>query len=293
MTTEISESEIYANIDAAIEEAGIIPESKEADQVDEKPAQNKESESTEALGEYAEPDDVAIAAEKGWKPKDQYEGDPSKWVDAAEFNRRTELFDRIGTISKENKDLKRKLDLLANHTKTVEEKTRERVLAELKAKQREAVSLGDEETFDAVDKQIEEIKKQELPDFEAEVKPEEPKQGEVPQVVKDFAERNKWFEKDREMSDFMVFKTETIIRRDNLPLEEAMKLAEAEVKKTFAHKFVNPKKNEPSRVMSNSNESRPAKLTLSSLTSEQRSVWHALKGSMTEQEFLSQLESIA
>ena len=49
------------------------------------------------------------ALNSGWVPKDQFNGDEHKWVDAAEYLRRGELFKKIESQSKELKDVKRAL----------------------------------------------------------------------------------------------------------------------------------------------------------------------------------------
>lgn len=53
--------------------------------------------------------EVEVAArEMGWRPKEEFRGDPEKWVEAEEFVRRGENF--IPLLRKSNADLKGKLD---------------------------------------------------------------------------------------------------------------------------------------------------------------------------------------
>jgi len=84
-----------------------------------------------------------------------------------------------------------------------------------------------------------------------------------------------------------------MVRTRGLNLDEAIDLAEAEVKQVFAAKFKNPNKDRPSSVLSGNRETRPKGKAISDLTSEQKTVWYSLKGTMSEEEFLSQLEKIA
>ena len=41
------------------------------------------------------------AIEMGWKPKDNFDGEETDFIDAAEFVRRKPLFDKIDTVGKD------------------------------------------------------------------------------------------------------------------------------------------------------------------------------------------------
>lgn len=297
-------SDIISQIDDAIDEAGIVVE----DEAEQDPEATDEAENDEAL-EYIEdaddqgedqsdkPDQMSEseqqAREKGWRPKEEFDGNPDDWVSHKEFNQRTELYDKISHQSKTIKNLNKKLDALIKHNEGLAERTRKKTLEELKAKQREAVQHGDTEAFEEAEKQIEEVSSEDvftLEEDETEQETEQAQQIEIPQVVQDFAAKNKWFEKDKEMTDFMIWKTQQVIQSEGLTLEDALPVAEKHVKQTFAHKFRNPNKSKPTSVMGGSNKPATSnRKSISSLTPEQKSVWHTLKGTMTEQEFLDQL----
>ena len=312
-TAEMSLSDIVADIDAAVDaetgdesqlELDLQPQqdegeqdvSEESDQVTEQSDTDEQAPDTEEIpSELSESEQSARAA--GWRPKDEFNGPKDKWVNHDEFNRRAELFDKIGSQNKAIKDLNKKLDALINHNQSLETKTREKVLAELEAQKREAIGFGDTEAFDAVEAKIEELEKQEstlkVEDDEPEQAPAQPEQQEIPKPIKDFAERNNtWFEKDREMTEFAVFKVQQATNA-GIPINEALEQAEASVKSMFASKLApapNPRKSKPAAVMSGQNESRPStNKQFSDLTSEQKQVWQALKGTMSLDDFLSQI----
>jgi len=44
------------------------------------------------------------ARASGWRPKEEFEGDPDEWVDAGEFVRRKPLFDQIHNLKKQAKE---------------------------------------------------------------------------------------------------------------------------------------------------------------------------------------------
>jgi hypothetical protein len=57
--------------------------------------------------------DEQRAMEHGWRPKEEWEGDPEDWVSAREFNRRGELFARIAKYGNENKEMRDSFTTLA------------------------------------------------------------------------------------------------------------------------------------------------------------------------------------
>ena len=55
------------------------------------------------------------AREQGWRPKEEFDGDESKWRPAKEFVERGELFGKIDSLGKELKDTKKALKMLQEH----------------------------------------------------------------------------------------------------------------------------------------------------------------------------------
>src|SRR5512138_1524244 len=56
-----------------------------------------------------------VAREKGWRPKEEYEGDHEAWVDAEEFIKRQPLFDKIKSQSKKLKELEKTIEAISVH----------------------------------------------------------------------------------------------------------------------------------------------------------------------------------
>ena len=74
------------------------------------------------------------AREQGWKPKEEYEGDPSKWVSAETFVAKGELIDRIEALGKKLKDSEKTINLLKEHHARVKESEFKNAVAFLKAR---------------------------------------------------------------------------------------------------------------------------------------------------------------
>lgn len=61
------------------------------------------------------------AIEQGWIPREEFDGDPDKFIDAAEFVRRGELFKKIESQSREVKQLRQALEAFKQHHSKVKE----------------------------------------------------------------------------------------------------------------------------------------------------------------------------
>lgn len=153
------------------------------------------------------PDPVEVTARaKGWKPKEEYTGDPGLYVDAKEFLGREPLFDRMRTLLKENKEIKKTVDAMARHfNKNVEREVNAKI-AELQYQKKEAVKTGDVAQVEAIDKAID-IEKERKAEVTAPTRPEV-----APDVVA-WVEANPWYLKDPEMHDFAVSYQDAYMKR--------------------------------------------------------------------------------
>lgn len=109
--------------------------------------------------------DEELARSLGWRPKAEYEGD-KPWKDFQEFldERENNLqFARVtnSRLRKLNRDLTRQNKRMAaavEQVKGFEERAYQRALADLKAKQEQAVEEGDTDAFRKLDKEIDELR---------------------------------------------------------------------------------------------------------------------------------------
>lgn len=229
------------------------------------------------------------ARASGWRPKEEWVAqgrDPDEWVDAGEFNRRKPLFEALKKRGDEAKELKKQLEKVAAYAARAEELGRKRAIEELEAKRLQAVEVGDTEAFKAADDQLRELEKQAPEPVEP-----EPAEPEIPEEIKDFAKRNAlWFEKDVEMTEFSVERTR-YYRTKGMPMGEALAKAEADVKRFYSDKFVNPNKEKPSPVAPNNAERRPARYGYNNLSAEQKAVFATLKNHMTLDEYIAGLKA--
>lgn len=140
------------------------------------------------------------AREMGWRPLEEYEGDPEKWVSAQSFVDRKPLFDKIDSQNKRVKALEKSLQdhnatlkELAEHHKKVAETSYKKAMADLKAERRAAVRAGDHELVEAIEDQIDNLKPEEVP----EIKTPEPQP--YTQEINEWMSENSWYNSNKEM----------------------------------------------------------------------------------------------
>jgi hypothetical protein len=182
------------------------------------------------------------AIEGGWKPLEEWEGNPEDWVDAKTFNQRGEYMDRIKSQSSLIKKLEKKQSLLekdmqalAEHHRNVQEIERKRALDELKDLKRQALDLGDTVKVVDIDDKIDELKRSKA----APVTPQTATPEIHPEVT-EWIEENTWYESDKIMTAAYNAILEDLInetpRLKNTPTK-AMDMAKEMLQEEMPHKF--------------------------------------------------------
>jgi len=175
------------------------------------------------------------AIEQGWIPKDEFDGDEAKFIDAPEFLRRGELFSKIEKQSKELKAVRKALEAFSQHHSKVKEMEYERALKALKAERRQATIDGDAERALILEDKIEEIRdEKDRIVREGQVKIEEPDQytAEFTQWVN----RNPWYETNRAMRAAADALGKQFYNEGHSPAE-VLEMVEEEMKREFSSKF--------------------------------------------------------
>lgn len=129
--------------------------------------------------------DEALARALGWRPKDEFTGNPDNWVPADRFA--AKMRTRMDTVDK----LQQRLDAVERSkeeeiagVKRLAKAAYDRDIARLQADRKQAVEMGEVETFERIDKEIDDLQKT--------VQPQPAKPQVAPEVVA-FQARNPWF----------------------------------------------------------------------------------------------------
>jgi len=230
------------------------------------------------------------AREQGWKPKEEYEGDPDKWRPAKEFVERGELFGKIDIMGRELKETKKALKLLQEHNTKIKETEYKRAVDELKALQKKHLEEGNSDGY----LETTEL----LTDIKAEQKAREvtaqntPKQPDI--RFTEWVDQNKWYSSDAEMRDYAdVVGMGYAQKNPGLDPEDVLKFVTAQVKARYRDKFQNPNRNKPSTVEGTNTTSSP-KTNSFELTDDERKVMNTFirTGAMTKEEYIAQVKQM-
>jgi len=182
-----------------------------------------EVEATEAVEvEQAEPVTVeGLAGEMGWRPKEDWKGDPDKWKPAHEYMRAT-----VDVNRKLGNRLKGVEDQLARVARTSVSITEREV-----AKERERLMQEREEAFDAGDRDAFQKAERELAKVATVAPPT------VPDETHSFIERNaNWFQKDQEATAWAINRTNELAAT-GLGHARQLAIVEREAKTMFPEFF--------------------------------------------------------
>lgn len=179
-------------------------------------------------GEEAQPDPIAdLAKSMGWRPKDQFKGDPNLWKPADEYIRAGGEIQR--GQSRELKDLRATMDNIARTNAAIVQSTIEAEREKLVAKYNQAVEDGDGQAAWKVGQEIHKLngKAQQLVSPQPKVPPPE---------VNDWVGRNSWFTQDPLARDLALNVAERYAQAGKTA-EEQLQAAEREVKRVYPHLF--------------------------------------------------------
>jgi len=229
------------------------------------------------------------ARAQGWRPKEEYEGDPAKWRDAKSFVERGELFGKIDSMGKELKETRKALKLLQEHHTKVKETEYKRAVDELKALQKRHLEEGNSDGYLETTELLTDLKaEQKARDVVAQVTPAQPDQRFVSWV-----NENQWYSKDAELREYAdVVGMGYAQKNPGLDPEDVLKFVTAQVKSRFRDKFVNPNRTKPSAVEGGTTQVN----TKSSfeLSDDERKVMGTFvrAGVMSKEEYIAQVKQM-
>ena len=190
------------------------------------------------VGKENAPDPTEVAArEKGWRPKEEFAGDPEDWVDAKEFVSREPLYKALHKANREIKRVKREQDTFKQLYDKLENTAKEKAIAELREQLRVAAEEKDIEAALSIKDKITEL---EVKSEESAVKNEE---------FETWLESNDWYESDEDLRDFADGMGFALVKKNkDMPLEQIYEKVTKAAKEAFPNKFGNPNKTKPNAV---------------------------------------------
>ena len=186
------------------------------------------------------------ARDQGWKPKEEFEGDSSKWVSAETFVAKGELIDRIESLGKKLKDSEKTIKMLSEHHAKVKESEFNRAIDFLKKQKKDAYETGDVDKIIEIDDKIAETKETQKQQRVLDVA--ENNNAPHPDFV-DWVTENKWYEKNSEMrADADTFGEAYARNNPNKTPKEVLEYVTSKIKRTYKEEFQNQNRNRLSSV---------------------------------------------
>lgn len=178
------------------------------------------------------------AIEMGWRPIEEWQGDPEDFVDAKEFVQRKSFYDRISTQSSEIKELKKTLSEFSEHFRKVEDYTRKQVLDELRSAKREALEVGNTDEVIRIDEAITDFKVNEKElERQKEAKKAQEQNQPAPELM-EWQARNKWYTTNADMTRYAdVIARGLVAANPNADRGDLLKEIEREVRQRFPDEF--------------------------------------------------------
>lgn len=252
------------------------------DEIENQPAEGQEAPETSPV------EQEALA--QGWVPKEQFNGEEHKWVDASEFLRRGELFKKIELQNRELKDVKKALIEMKKLHADVREVEYKRALETLRAEKKQALEEGDAEGVISADERINLVREQQRQLAQEPVEVVEQSGSEHPEFV-NWVNKNQWYTSSTPMKAFADALGRELAQQGLAPTE-VLKRVEAEVKKEFPQRFKNPNQSRASGVEAPTG--RSGGNGSFQLSADERRVMNTFvrQGVMTEAEYIRDLKKI-
>lgn len=188
---------------------------------------------------------VERARNKGWRPLEEWEGEPDDWVDAKEFVGRQKLFDRIdelkGTLVKQRQEMQSDMRLVLQNMAKIREQEYKKARADLEAAREVALENDDARAAVKVSKEIETLEKERAQEEEATKKVAQ-STGPTPEFVQ-WQNENQWFVTDSEMrEDALSIGVGYAAGNPNRSQAEVLEYVSKRIKRMYPEKFSTGKK---------------------------------------------------
>lgn len=199
----------------------------------------------------------AKARAMGWKPEDEFQGDPANWKSAEDFvrisdnvmpvlkERLEKVLQNLDKMSSELAEVKKSNEVIKEHHKRVYKTAYEDALAKIRAGKEEAVEARDLATYKELEKEEERLIKQSVENF-PEARETTKSEG-VPEYY-EFLERNPWYSTNLEMQAFANALQDVIVGEGVANDKDFFEEVERRVRKRYPEQFKNERKSGPGSV---------------------------------------------
>jgi hypothetical protein len=237
------------------------------------------------------------AKELGWRPEQEWDGEPSDWVPAKEFVGRQKLYDRIhslkGELVNQGKRFETDMTAIKEYVKQMSDIEYKRAVNDLNSQRKEAVKDADVEAVDRITQEIDELKDARKT---APMVNTQPAAQQYSQAFIQWTERNSWYKNDSDLHDEAdsLGVAYALKHKGSKTEQEVMDYVERQIKKMNPEKFETKSRAPAVEEGSPGNSSvgkSGAKLSVRDLSDDEARVMKTLvaRKIVTQEKYLSDL----
>ncbi len=281
-----------------------MAEAEKNEEVVEQEVQVEQKQEVVKAPEYSAKEQQAM--ELGWRPKDDFDGDPEEWVSAREFLKRGELFGRINSYRHEIDNLTKTVNALKSHNEKMFEDQYKDEISKIKTARKQALREGDTEIVADLDDRLDEVEEK-FEKKQEELKKQEEQQKQQASVghpaFQPWVDANRWYANDAELRGYADGVANKIVQdaraaSQEVEFERLLVEVSRKVKQRFPEKFPSGERKRTVERPSDDAKSKTSGLSADlkaiedSLSEGDRDIMKTLVSNktMTKTEYLTQLK---
>lgn len=184
---------------------------------------------------------VDRAKVKGWKPLEEFKGDPADWIDAKEFLVREPLLKEIRDLKKhirtERERTESDMRIISTQFSEMNRMAYDKAVADLELQRDLAIQEQDITTVRALDKKIDTVK-DDHQKVQAQTRPQIRQQAVQTEEMEQWRADNAWFDSDQELQDEAVaIGVGYLAKNPNKTQGQMLKHVEDRIQKIYPEKF--------------------------------------------------------
>ena len=230
----------------------------------------------------------AAARALGWKPLDEFSGDPRKWVEARVWVENAPLVSQIKSYKQQVREKNKAIEAAQQHYGRVHEAAYQRAIQELSAQKDQAIIEQDRDKVYEVERQMAQVNSE---------RARAPIQGPLyDPAYTEWIDANPTIVGDPQLKAFAVAYEQTLMASDP-DIESRLDKTTQAVRAAYPDRFKNGRRQSPSMVESNMGGAAPVngsgkKFGVSDLSNEERSVMKDLVsgGVLSQDQYLKDIQ---
>lgn len=239
---------------------------------------------------------VEVEARKlGWKPQDEYEGEPANWRSAETFMALKPFYERIESQSKQIKRYGEAFKQVAKDVANIRQVEFDRAIKQVKAERKAAFDDGDMDRYHTLEEDLDDLKDQQREAVRQAVTSDAYQDNVHPaqEILSTWKSRNTWYESDEDLRDWADARGVKLNAQGMEP-EVVLKKLEKEVREKFPTKFSNPNRNRSSAVSEGDSNGSSVKADSLGMSEDEIKIMNTIvkSGAMTKEEYLKEFKKV-